>query len=124
MRDPVVYDTSSGHLFLQMRTLMCRNESVSDSIMTGVIPPPPPHPGDGGVEIILSETSPERCVYLRKSAFPTGLNALGRRGLTHDATLRVDKCHKPDPSHEGWGARGLSRQTAWAPRDERCPQLY
>lgn len=122
MRDPVVYDTSSGHLFRQTRTVMCRNERVSDSIMTGGASPPPL--GDGGAEIILSETSPERCVYLRKSAFPTGLNALGRRGLTHDTTLRVDKCHKPDPSHVGRGARGLSRQTAWAPRDERCPQLY
>lgn len=106
MRDPVVYDASSGHLFHQMRTVMCRNESVSDSIMTGVVVVPPPPPGDGGADVILSETSPERCVYLRKSAFPTRLNALGRRGLTHDTTLRVDKCHKPDPSHVGRGARG------------------
>lgn len=67
------------------------------------------------LNLILSEASPERCVYLgslvHKSAFPIGLNALRRRDLTHRTILRVDKCHKPDPGlwAGGWG---LSRQTA------------
>lgn len=61
--------------------------------------------------LILSEVSPERCVYLcslvHKSAFPIGLNALQRRGLTHNTILRVDKCHKPDPTPAGWEEGGL-----------------
>lgn len=84
--------------------MMCRAESVSDSIMAGR------SPGDGGYCLKPPLRDAVTSAASHKSAFPIGLNALGRRGLTRDTILRVDKCHKPDPSHAGWGGGGADRQ--------------
>lgn len=64
---------------------------------------------------------------LSQSAFPIRLNALWRGGLLHDMILRVDKwpsMSRAGPHSWGGGVGGVSRQTAWGPRDESSPLTY